>query len=107
MPSRCIGVFGLSVHTTQHRIREIFSKYGPIERIQVVIDAQVRREDCRAINPAKLEPRTLQDREEYAGKRKPRLLLLYFQFFLMDGGDTSPPVKNCVLGQINEIPPPL
>uniref|UniRef100_A0A1A9UWI7 RRM domain-containing protein n=1 Tax=Glossina austeni TaxID=7395 RepID=A0A1A9UWI7_GLOAU len=39
-PSRCIGVFGLNVSTTQHKIREIFSRYGNIERIQVVIDAQ-------------------------------------------------------------------
>lgn len=43
MQSRCIGVFGLSVYTTQQRIREIFSKFGPIERIQVVIDAQTGR----------------------------------------------------------------
>uniref|UniRef100_A0A1A9Z5G5 RRM domain-containing protein n=1 Tax=Glossina pallidipes TaxID=7398 RepID=A0A1A9Z5G5_GLOPL len=39
-PSRCIGVFGLNVSTTQQKIREIFSRYGNIERIQVVIDAQ-------------------------------------------------------------------
>ncbi|XP_011293246.1 transformer-2 sex-determining protein-like [Musca domestica] len=42
-PCRCLGVFGLSVHTTQQQIREIFSKYGPIERIQVVVDAQTGR----------------------------------------------------------------
>uniref|UniRef100_A0A1A9Z5H3 RRM domain-containing protein n=1 Tax=Glossina pallidipes TaxID=7398 RepID=A0A1A9Z5H3_GLOPL len=39
-PSRCIGVFGLKISTTQQKIREIFSRYGNIERIQVVIDAQ-------------------------------------------------------------------
>ncbi|KAM7343906.1 transformer 2 [Cochliomyia hominivorax] len=43
LPCRCIGVFGLSVYTTQLKIREIFSKFGPIERIQVVIDAQTGR----------------------------------------------------------------
>lgn len=43
LPCRCIGIFGLSVYTTQQKIREIFGKYGPIERIQVVIDAQTGR----------------------------------------------------------------
>ncbi|XP_065368592.1 transformer-2 sex-determining protein [Calliphora vicina] len=43
LPCRCIGVFGLNVNTTQLKIREIFGKYGPIERIQVVIDAQTGR----------------------------------------------------------------
>ncbi|XP_067626594.1 transformer-2 sex-determining protein-like isoform X2 [Eurosta solidaginis] len=43
LPNRCIGIFGLSVYTTQQKIREIFSKFGPIERIQVVIDAQTGR----------------------------------------------------------------
>lgn len=43
MQNRCIGVFGLSVYTTQQKIRDIFSRFGPIERIQVVIDAQVSR----------------------------------------------------------------
>ncbi|CAD7011866.1 transformer-2 sex-determining protein [Ceratitis capitata] len=41
--NRCIGVFGLSVYTTQQKIRDIFSRFGPIERIQVVIDAQTGR----------------------------------------------------------------
>lgn len=41
LPCRCIGVFGLNVYTTQQKIREIFAKYGPIERIQVITDAQV------------------------------------------------------------------
>uniref|UniRef100_A0A1A9W7R7 RRM domain-containing protein n=1 Tax=Glossina brevipalpis TaxID=37001 RepID=A0A1A9W7R7_9MUSC len=39
-PSRCIGVFGLNIATTQKKIREIFSRYGNIDRIQVVTDAQ-------------------------------------------------------------------
>lgn len=38
--SRCLGVFGLSVYTTEEKITQIFSKYGPIERVQVVIDAK-------------------------------------------------------------------
>ncbi|NP_001298164.1 transformer-2 sex-determining protein [Stomoxys calcitrans] len=43
IPCRCLGVFGLSVNTTQPQIREIFGKFGPIESIQVVMDAQTRR----------------------------------------------------------------
>lgn len=40
-PSRCLGVFGLSVYTTEEELYHIFSKYGPVERVQVVIDAKV------------------------------------------------------------------
>lgn len=39
--SRCIGVFGLNTNTTQQKVRELFNKFGPIERIQMVIDAHV------------------------------------------------------------------
>ncbi|XP_022225764.1 transformer-2 sex-determining protein isoform X2 [Drosophila obscura] len=41
--NRCIGVFGLSTNTSQQKVRELFSKYGPIERIQMIIDAQTNR----------------------------------------------------------------
>ncbi|XP_068147872.1 transformer-2 sex-determining protein isoform X2 [Drosophila tropicalis] len=41
--SRCIGVFGLNTNTTQHQVRELFNKYGPIQRIQMVIDAHTHR----------------------------------------------------------------
>lgn len=40
-PSRCLGVFGLSIFTTEQQIQHIFSKYGPVDRVQVVIDAKV------------------------------------------------------------------
>ncbi|KAF4527019.1 hypothetical protein B566_EDAN001567 [Ephemera danica] len=40
-PSRCLGVFGLSIYTTEQQLHHIFSKYGPVERVQVVIDAKV------------------------------------------------------------------
>ncbi|MCL4137644.1 UNVERIFIED_CONTAM: hypothetical protein GTU68_025437 [Idotea baltica] len=39
-PSHCIGVFGLSVYTTERQLEEIFEKYGSIERVQVVLDAK-------------------------------------------------------------------
>ncbi|XP_020280563.1 transformer-2 protein homolog beta isoform X2 [Pseudomyrmex gracilis] len=42
-PSRCLGVFGLSIFTTEQQIHQIFSKYGPVERIVVVIDAKTGR----------------------------------------------------------------
>ncbi|KAJ6648047.1 Transformer-2 sex-determining protein [Pseudolycoriella hygida] len=41
--SRCLGVFGLSVYTTKDQIIQIFSKYGPIEHVQVVVDASTGR----------------------------------------------------------------
>ncbi|KAJ8981673.1 hypothetical protein NQ317_017294 [Molorchus minor] len=42
-PSRCLGVFGLSVYTTEDEMYHIMSKYGPVERVQVVIDAKTGR----------------------------------------------------------------
>ncbi|XP_037051889.1 transformer-2 protein homolog alpha isoform X4 [Bradysia coprophila] len=41
--SRCLGVFGLSVYTTKDQIIQIFSKYGSIEHVQVVVDASTGR----------------------------------------------------------------
>ncbi|XP_033247245.1 transformer-2 sex-determining protein isoform X2 [Drosophila miranda] len=41
--NRCIGVFGLSTNTSQEKVRDLFSKYGRIERIQMIIDAQTHR----------------------------------------------------------------
>ncbi|XP_055923782.1 transformer-2 protein homolog alpha [Eupeodes corollae] len=43
LQSRCLGIFGLSIHTDEHKIRDLFSKYGRIERIQVVLDAKTGR----------------------------------------------------------------
>ncbi|XP_019762690.2 transformer-2 protein homolog alpha isoform X2 [Dendroctonus ponderosae] len=42
-PSNCLGVFGLSVYTTEDEIYHIFSKYGAVARVQVVIDAKTGR----------------------------------------------------------------
>ncbi|CAD7087825.1 unnamed protein product [Hermetia illucens] len=41
--SRCLGVFGLCVNTTEQKIYQIFSKFGSIERVQLVIDAKTNR----------------------------------------------------------------
>ncbi|XP_022255356.1 transformer-2 protein homolog alpha-like isoform X1 [Limulus polyphemus] len=42
-PCRCLGVFGLSLYTQERDLKEVFSKYGPIEQVQVVYDAQTGR----------------------------------------------------------------
>ncbi|XP_041978848.1 transformer-2 protein homolog alpha isoform X3 [Aricia agestis] len=42
-PSRCLGVFGLSLYTTEQQIHSIFSKFGPVDKVQVVIDAKTGR----------------------------------------------------------------
>jgi len=40
-PSRCLGIFGLSIYTTEQQLHHIMLKYGHVERVQVVIDAKV------------------------------------------------------------------
>jgi transformer-2 protein len=42
-PNKCLGVFGLSLRTTERDLREVFTRYGPIEECTVVIDAQTGR----------------------------------------------------------------
>jgi len=42
-PSCCLGVFGLSLYTTERDIREVFSKYGPLAEVNIVYDQQSRR----------------------------------------------------------------
>lgn len=42
-PSTCLGVFGLSFYTTERELEKEFSKFGPLERIQVILDRQSGR----------------------------------------------------------------
>lgn len=42
-PTRCLGVFGLSRSTTESQLYHIFSKYGPVEKVVLVIDAKIGR----------------------------------------------------------------
>ncbi|KAJ8253152.1 hypothetical protein GJAV_G00209700 [Gymnothorax javanicus] len=42
-PNCCLGVFGLSLYTTERDLREVFSKYGPIADVCIVYDQQSRR----------------------------------------------------------------
>lgn len=38
-----MGIFGLSVSTTEQQINQIFSKYGPLERVNIVLDSKTGR----------------------------------------------------------------
>lgn len=40
---RCIGIFGLSIYTKESDILDVFSRYGPIDDVQIVFDAQSGR----------------------------------------------------------------
>lgn len=33
-PSRCLGVFGLSLYTTEADLRELFGKYGELDKVR-------------------------------------------------------------------------
>jgi len=37
-PCPCLGVFGMSLHTTERELKHIFGKYGDIESVQIVYD---------------------------------------------------------------------
>ena len=39
--STCLGVFGLSLYTTERELEKEFSKFGPLEKVQVVLDGKV------------------------------------------------------------------
>jgi len=41
--SKCIGVFGLSLYTTERELEKTFSKYGRLEKVQVVQDGHSGR----------------------------------------------------------------
>lgn len=42
-PGKCLGVFGLSIYTQERDLKEIFGKYGRLEDVQIVYDAQTGR----------------------------------------------------------------
>ncbi|GCC33385.1 transformer-2 protein homolog beta isoform X5 [Chiloscyllium punctatum] len=42
-PNTCLGVFGLSLYTTERDLREVFSRYGPLAGVNVVYDQQSNR----------------------------------------------------------------
>ncbi|XP_076705619.2 transformer-2 protein homolog alpha-like [Callospermophilus lateralis] len=42
-PNTCLGVFGLSLYTTERDLREVFSRYGPLSGVHVVYDPRTGR----------------------------------------------------------------
>jgi len=42
-PSKCLGVFGLSLYTTERELEKEFGKFGPLEKVQVVLDGHSGR----------------------------------------------------------------
>ncbi|KAM3928558.1 transformer-2 protein homolog alpha isoform 2-T2 [Leptodactylus fuscus] len=42
-PNTCVGVFGLSLYTTERDIRDVFSRYGPLSGVNVVYDQRTGR----------------------------------------------------------------
>ncbi|CAK5019311.1 unnamed protein product [Meloidogyne enterolobii] len=37
-PGPCLGVFGMSLHTSERDLRKLFGEYGEIESVQIVYD---------------------------------------------------------------------
>lgn len=46
-PSKCIGIFGLSIYTDESTVRDIFSKFGPVKRIAMIHCPQVSDRDIK------------------------------------------------------------
>ncbi|XP_067824858.1 transformer-2 protein homolog alpha-like isoform X2 [Heptranchias perlo] len=42
-PNSCLGVFGLSLYTTERDLRDVFSRYGPLAGINVIYDQRTGR----------------------------------------------------------------
>jgi transformer-2 protein len=40
-PTTCLGVFGLSLYTTERELDKEFSKFGPLQKVTVVLDGKV------------------------------------------------------------------
>lgn len=43
LPTRCLGVFGLSLYTTEKELEKEFGRFGNLERVQVVLDGHSGR----------------------------------------------------------------
>ncbi|KAH8917103.1 RNA-binding domain-containing protein, partial [Atractiella rhizophila] len=40
-PSKCVGVFGLSIRTTERDLEDLVTKHGRVEKVVVVYDQRV------------------------------------------------------------------
>jgi transformer-2 protein len=43
--SQCLGVFGLSLYTTERELEKEFSRFGPLEKVQIILDGKVREHE--------------------------------------------------------------
>ena len=41
--SRCLGIFGLSLYTTERELKDMLTRYGPVDEINLVYDHQTGR----------------------------------------------------------------
>jgi len=41
--SKCLGVFGLSLYTTERELEKEFGRFGPLDKVQVVLDGHSGR----------------------------------------------------------------
>lgn len=42
-PSSVLGIFGLSMHTTERDLKDIFSKYGKLTQVRLIIDKRTNK----------------------------------------------------------------
>lgn len=42
-PTKCIGVFGLSLYTTERQLEKEFGRFGELEKVQMVLDGHSGR----------------------------------------------------------------
>jgi len=50
-PSSVLGVFGLSIRTTERDLDEEFTRFGHVEKVTIVYDQRVSFTLCPVINP--------------------------------------------------------
>ena len=62
--SNCLGVFGLSLYTTERELEKEFSKFGPLEKVTVVLDGKVTQLYAIFVSIFKMMKKLLPDFEE-------------------------------------------